>query len=149
MTTLPAPSVPSGGMGGRSWDAMEDYYPKTGTPGLRYWRGVVNIGDILGATPGQTIGRVTYDVDNLLYRSRKGTLVGILQYFPTDAPMDLEAAGNFNVFVHPRRQRRGLGLKLVAAADLAWGPLNFEQQKYTPEGRALIEAYLKAVHFDR
>jgi GNAT superfamily N-acetyltransferase len=85
---------------------------------------------------------VWYEIDCLLYRSRKGTLIGILQYFAEDAPMDLEKAGNMNVFVHPRRQRRGIGLELVAEADRRWH-INWDQQMYTPEGLALIERYLR------
>ena len=56
--------------------------------------------------------------------------------------MDLEQAGNLNLWVHPRRQRRGIGSALLAEADKRWGPIEWHRQKFTPEGRALVETYL-------
>lgn len=141
MTALPEAQVPSGGMAAHAWESQVPQYPSSGPPGISYYLGVVNIGDITGSG-GTTVGRVKYEVDNLLYRSRKGTLIGILQYFPEDAPMDLEKAGNLNVWVHPRRQRRGIGTALLREAERRWGPLNLGQQNYTPEGRALASAFL-------
>ncbi|HZM57184.1 MAG TPA: hypothetical protein VFC03_19390 [Acidimicrobiales bacterium] len=44
-------------------------------------------------------------------------------------------------YVAPRRRRRGIGQALIADADRRWG-LDFERQRYTPEGRLLASAYL-------
>jgi GNAT superfamily N-acetyltransferase len=140
-TELPEAVVPSGGMRS-AWEGHERQYPRTGDPGIRYWRGRVNIGDVTSSAANAIIGRVWYEPDCLLYRSRKGTLVGVLQYFPEPAPMDLERRGAVNVFVHLRRQRRGIALALVAEADRRWA-IDWQDQKYTPEGRALLEHYLR------
>jgi GNAT superfamily N-acetyltransferase len=136
--TLPAPSVPTEGFRG-GFESQVGQYPKSGPPGISYFLGVVNIGDITGNTTGKVVGRVLFSVDNLLYRNSKGAVIGILQYFPDGAPMDLEKPGNVNVFVHPRRRRRGIASSLVAEAQRRWGPLDMDQQMYTPEGRALVE----------
>lgn len=136
--SLPAPTVPSGGFRD-GWAGQVGQYPRSGPPGIAYFLGIVGIGDF--TENGRRIGRVRYEVDHLLHRSRKGELTGILQFFPEDAPLELERAGNFNVWVHPRRLRRGIGLALLTEADRRWGPLNLHQQSYTPEGLALAEAF--------
>jgi hypothetical protein len=144
MIDLPPATVPSGGYRDGFARCVNDY-PRSGVPGLSYYLGVVNIGDIVTDHGGK--GRVRYEVDNLLFRNRKGAVIGILQYFGDGAPMELEQPGNFNVFVHPRRYRRGIGLALMLEADRRWGPLNLHQQTFTPAGRALGLAFL--THRDR
>ena len=81
-------------------------------------------------------------VDCLLYRSRKGTLIGILYHYPVDLE-PWEQAGNVNMWVHPRRQRRGIGTKLLVEARRRWN-LDPYQQSYTPEGAALMNSVLEA-----
>lgn len=142
MIALPEASVPSGGMD-LVWATQARQYPRSGPPGIHYFRGVVMIGRVRNGN-GDAVGRVRYEVDNLLYRSRKGSLVGVLQFYPEDAPMGLEQAGNMNVWVHPRRLRRGIALALITEADRRWGPIDWGQQAYTPEGRALVARYLEA-----
>ena len=140
--TLPEATVPSGGQVGQGWEHQVRQYPKTGTPGIEHFVGRVEQGQLRGQD-GRRLGRVVaYEVDCLLYRSRKGAVIGILNYYDTDDPFGLEKAGNMNVWVHPRRQRRGIGSALLAEAEHRWGPLNYDQQKYTPEGRALAESML-------
>ena len=144
MSDLPAATVPDEGHRG-GFLGQVSQYPKNGAPGIGYFRGVVDIGTVT-VTDKETgnerpAGRVLYEVDNLLYRNSKGQIIGILQFFSEDAPMDLEKAGNLNVFVHPRRQRRGIAMALLVEADKRWGPLNMHQQMFTTSGRALAEAW--------
>ncbi|HLX88791.1 MAG TPA: hypothetical protein VKR22_10110 [Acidimicrobiales bacterium] len=135
------PAMPgaSGGLRG-GFAGQVPQYPRTGPPGISHYVGKVNVGDVIGERQGRMGRIVMFHVDNLLYRNRKGALIGILQFFGEGAPMDLEKPGNLNVWVHPRRLRRGIATALVLEATRRWGPLPWDQQLYTPEGRALIEA---------
>jgi GNAT superfamily N-acetyltransferase len=140
---LPAATVPSGLLN-MAWDEQAKQYPKRGAPGVDLYVGVVEVGGITRQSNGEKVGRIRYEVDSLLYRNSKGAVIGILQWFGEGAPVDLQQPGDFNVLVHPRRQRRGIGLALMREADRRWGPLNLQQQMFTPEGRALAEAFLRA-----
>lgn len=103
------------------WESQVRQYPKAGEPGISYFRGDTPHGH----------------VDCLLYRNRRGHVVGILNHYPTTTIW--EKAGNVNVWVHPRRQRRGIGSALVTEAAKRW-PINFEQQRYTVAGVKLAES---------
>lgn len=143
MTALPEATVPTGLLN-MAWEEQAAQYPKRGVPGVSMFVGVVEIGGITRQSNGEKVGRIRYEIDSLLYRNSKGAVIGILQWFGEGAPMDLQQEGDFNVLVHPRRQRRGIGLTLMQEADDRWGPLNLQQQMFTPEGRALAEAFLRA-----
>jgi len=76
------------------------------------------------------------------------TGAGIFNYFPKDMPARepwlkpfVERAGNFNVIVDPKRQRRGIAMKLLREAVKRW-TLDFEKQNYTAEGAKLIQRFL-------
>ena len=75
---LPEAVVPSGGFG-LHWYTQAPQYPKVGQPGIHHFLGEVAVGVM--EQKGRTVGRVKYEVDALLYRSRKGVLVGILNYY--------------------------------------------------------------------
>lgn len=118
-----------------SWDSQVRQYPRHGEPGI-----TLNTYTFTPeADPQEGPECWGKQVWTLLYRNRKGRVVGIANYYPQDLP--LERAGNLNVWVHPRRQRRGIGTKLITEADRRWG-LNALQQRYTPAGRALVSKYL-------
>ena len=78
----------------------------------------------------------------LLYRGPSGDLRGILNFFPDGFP-GIEAPGNFFVIVDPSYRGNGIAAELLAEADRRWS-VNFHQQNYTTEGRALVVAFLKA-----
>lgn len=150
VTDLPAPSVPGEGL--LTWESQERQYANNGPPGITHEEHRVEIGSgpILALDPRDdrvkvARGRYSTVVDCLLYRSRKGTLVGILNHYRDDCyDVDgtlLERAGNCNVWVHPRRRRRGIGTALVREAVRRWS-IDFAQQQYTEGGRALAESVL-------
>ena len=53
----------------------------------------------------------------------------------------VERAGNFNIIVDAKRQRRGIAMKLLREAVKRW-TLDFEKQNYTAEGAKLIQRFL-------
>lgn len=104
------------------WESQVCQYPKVGEPGVSYFRG-----DLPAAGEG------VY-VDCLLYRNSKGHVVGILNHYPIATAW--EAVNNVNIWVHPRRQRRGIGTILVTEAIRRWGT-NLTSRGYTAGGQAL------------
>jgi GNAT superfamily N-acetyltransferase len=109
-----------------AWATQAPQYPPDGPPGISYFRGDVSP-DVW--------------VDCLLWRDEDGTLRGILNRYPTDIP-PWEAQGNFNLWVDPDWHRQGIGTALITEADRRWS-LDFEQQRYTLEGAALVARYLE------
>lgn len=97
-------------------------YPEYGVPGISYFKGVVS---------------PTVWADCLLMRDEYGVVVGILNHYPV--ANHWEAKGNVNVFVDPDFKRQGIGTALVRECIARWGPINWEQQRYTPEGAAFTE----------
>lgn len=112
-----------------TWESQAEQYARFGLPGITYERHYANEED---APPGAP-------VDCLLMRDVHGKLVGILNHYPESDPGGLEQAGNINVWVRPDRQKRGIGTALVRAAQERW-PINFQQQRYSPEGLKLLSA---------
>ena len=130
MTELP-PATPANDSDVFSWPNQAKQYPLHGPPGI-------------------TSIRTTFDADHefagaevwtLVYRNRKGRVVGILNYYPQDL-LPYERRGNVNLQVDPRRHRRGIGSALVRAAHERGWELDPYQQKYTVAGRALAEHLL-------
>lgn len=109
------------------WESQVVQYPEVGPPGIDYFKG--DIGE------GQW-------VDCLLYRDADGRVVGILNHYPFETPW--EKVGNVNIWIHPERQRQGVGSALVLEAMSRYG-IDFEQQRYTYAGARLackiIEKY--------
>lgn len=103
-------------------------YPQFGVPGVSYYKGVVS---------------PKVWVDCLLWRDQHGVVLGILNHY--SVANDWEAVGNVNVFVHPDHKRQGIGTALVAECVARWGPINLEQQKFSPEGAAFFEHLTDAV----
>lgn len=113
-----------------SWSSQAEQYPSTGPIGISYFAGEV---------PDHP------PVDCLLFYAEAG-LVGILNYYSVDYTIDgtvIEHAGNFNVWTRPQFQRRGIATALITEADKRW-TIDFEQQRYTPNGLAVAERYLAA-----
>lgn len=108
-----------------SWQSQASQYPHKGTPGIAYFRGDLPDTDKI--------------VDCLLYRNISGHLIGILNYYSWDS--EWEDAGNCNLWVRPDCQRQGIGTHLLREAQKRW-QVEIEQQRYTPEGLALVEALL-------
>ena len=101
-------------------------YPKHGPPGLGYFKGVIS--DFA-------------HVDALLWRDEMGLVRGILNHYPQDFFPD-ESKGNVNIFIEPAAKRTGIATRLLTEAIARWG-VNFEQQRFTKEGRAFTAAFLK------
>lgn len=123
--------------------SQERQHDKSGPPGISYVQNRVEVARVEHKPTGQTISVPSQEpVDCLLYRSRKGTIIGILYHYPVDL-MPWEQAGNVNMWVHPRRLRRGIGTALLREAMRRWD-IDPEQQSYTPEGAALMNSVLEA-----
>lgn len=145
MTTLPEATVPGEGL--HTWASQVRQYPKLGTPGLTFEEHEVAVAQVTYKPTGMVVAEVLTVVDCVLYRNRKGHLIGILNHYRDDCyEFDgslLEKAGNVNVWVRPDRRRRGVGTKLVAAALRRWPEIDFTQQHYTEAGRALATNILE------
>ena len=135
-----APSVYSPLLGTPEyWDVEAAQYAhlRRSKPGLMYFR---------GRTPEWAAqGRW---VDCLLcYRrhgyERKGPveLVGVLNHFPVDFPESDDRAGDFTVFVAPWFKRQGVATALLSEAHRRW-TIDLDQQKFTVEGAAFINAFI-------
>lgn len=112
-----------------SWESQAVQYPRTGPAGISYFRGDLD-------------DREEY-VDCLLYRNDAGQLIGILNYYPQNIGV-WEKKGNVNIWVKPTHQHCGVASRLLAEADRRW-QIDFEQQRYTPAGLALVRKYLEEV----
>ncbi|GAA1961668.1 GNAT family N-acetyltransferase [Amycolatopsis minnesotensis] len=110
-----------------SWPSQAGQYPADGPCGVSYFRGDVSPGSY---------------VDCLLYRDKKGVVVGILNRYPKDFP-PYEKAGNINIFVRPDMLRQGIATMLLREALTRWH-VNFEQQQCTPSGAAFLDAFIRA-----
>lgn len=125
-----------------TWESQCRQHAVKGRPGIAYTRNdAVPVG-----TAHHTTGdvQIVASVEALLYRNQKGRLVGILYHYPQDITYRgklLEAAGNVNLYVRPDRRRRGIASALLADAARRW-PIDWEQQRYTPAGRATVAAFL-------
>jgi len=98
-------------------------YPKSGEPGISYFKGDLD----------------THRwVDCLLWRDEDGKLRGVFNYF--QLPIHPERRGNFNVLVQVAWRRRGIATALLDEASRRW-KLDFDQQKYTPDGAAFVMAW--------
>jgi GNAT superfamily N-acetyltransferase len=106
-----------------SWESQVAQYPRTGPPGISYFRG--NLTD------------ETY-VDCLLYRDETGKLVGILNHYPTDFP-PYERQGDRNVWVHPGRRQQGIGTALMLEALIRFGTGPDGDPKMTDAGLQFIK----------
>lgn len=113
-----------------SWESQVCQYreavPPETLPGFSYYAGETPVGT----------------VDCLLWWDRttsgKPMIVGILNHYGFDSYW--EKTGNINLWVRKGHQRRGIGRTLVSMADAMWGPINFEQQRYTAAGVALVKS---------
>lgn len=101
-----------------SWESQASQYPRTGAPGISYFRGEVTAG---------------FHVDCLLYRDDDGELIGILNHYPTDFP-PYERRGNVNIWVRPDRRRQGIGTQLSLESVRRWEPIEAEKVRYTRAG---------------
>lgn len=110
---------------GFTFESQVKQYPEDGPKGISYFAGEQPEGI----------------VDCLLYRDKSGKVRGILNHYPVDFPPH-EKAGNLNVFVEARFQRKGIASKLLAEADKRWR-IDWEQQNYTEAGAHLVKKYLE------
>jgi GNAT superfamily N-acetyltransferase len=140
VTALPAATIPGDGL--LTWESQVRQYDKVGPPGLSFEQHEVVTAVLTHKPTGTIIEKATAVVDCLLYRNRKGHLVGILNHYNEDAyEWDgtlLESAGNVNVWVRPNRRRRGIGTILATEALRRWPEVDVGQQRYTEAGRALV-----------
>jgi hypothetical protein len=75
-----------------------------------------------------------------LWRDEKGELVGILNHYPVDMP--LEKKGNFNIFIDPKAKRQGIATALVSEAIKRYN-VDLRQQRYSREGAAFINEFVR------
>jgi GNAT superfamily N-acetyltransferase len=106
--------------------SQADQFDPIGPPGVSYVKG----------DPGDGLY-----VDCLLYRNEQGRTVGVLYHYPVDMPF--ERQGNINVIVDPAVRRQGIATQLLDAARRITA-INWDQQSYTDDGRALVEQYLNS-----
>lgn len=119
-----------------TFESQAVQFPKVGQPGIRYQRNTVPVARVTHRRTGRIITVPSEaPVDVLVYRNRKGHVIGILYHYPHDI-LPWERAGNINVVVRADRRRRGIGSQLLAEAARRW-PIRWEQQDYTPDGLAL------------
>lgn len=109
-----------------SWESQARQFPKQGRPGLTF--------EVNDAGDGHL-------VECWIWRGSKGQVQGIAYHYLTDSGW--EKPGNVNLYVDPRRRRRGIGLRLLAAVDAHVGGVEWDQQDFTPEGAALVRAFLR------
>lgn len=147
---LPAPTIDARFM--YSWSSQVEQYPKMGAPGIEVV--VCHF-----AAPGTSAGRpMTADgirqlyceldvpevwdkeVWTLLYRNRKGRVVGILNYYPQELPE--QAPGDVNIWVKEQCRGGGIGTKLVDALVARRWRFTWEQQSYSMAGHSFITSYL-------
>jgi GNAT superfamily N-acetyltransferase len=105
------------------WSQQVGQYPPKGPAGISYFKGVVDA-DIY--------------VDCLLYRDKKGKLIGVLNHYAFDMP-PYESKGNINVMVDPEHQGEGIGKLLLKDAMKRWD-VNLAQQNWTPSGDKLRQS---------
>lgn len=120
---LPEPTIPQRWL--FTFESQAAQFPRHGKPGLEVAR---------------EMAAEDIPVDCVTWRNRHGHVVGILYHYPTDSL--LEKAGNVNVWVRSDSKHQGVGRRLIEAAS-EWWDINFEQQRYTPEGQAFAKALLK------
>ena len=108
------------------FDSQSRQYPKSGRPGITYFRGQVTR---------------DYHVDCLLYRNEDGELVGILNHYPEDFP-PYEKKGAVNVRVRPDHQRRGIGSALIVEA-LERFRIQADDQRLSSTGSALARSLVE------
>lgn len=153
MTVAELPEAKVEGEGQFDWASQARQYPKVGPPGLTEQTVIVaaGVGTTMALDPSDgrlkpARVRVKVEVDCLLYRNRKGALVGILNHYPEACyDMDgnlLERPGNVNVWVRPNRRGRGVGSLLLHAALDRWDDIDPAAQDYTAGGRALMAKVL-------
>jgi GNAT superfamily N-acetyltransferase len=111
-----------------SWESQAAQYAFRSEPGIHLERHHV------GELGNQTV------IDCLLSRDEMGMLIGILNHY-ADNNSELEQEGNINIWVKPDHQRQGVGTALIAEAVRRWG-IDFNQQRYTNEGFALIQSFI-------
>ena len=109
------------------WSQQVGQYPPKGPPGISYFKGVVDA-DI--------------HVDCLLYRDKRGKLIGVLNHYAFDMP-PYESKGNINVMVDPEHQGEGIGKLLLKEAMKRWD-VNLAQQHWTPSGDKLRQSIQRA-----
>lgn len=109
-----------------SWESQLAQYPRLGPRNITTFDGEVTGYDV--------------PVKCVLYRDSKGLLRGIFNYYSVDY-LPYEKAGNFLVLVDPKRRRQGIASSLLHVAETLYGPIDYNQQRYSPEGYAFMLAY--------
>lgn len=123
-----------------SWDERAAELPKVGRPGIEVLRVQAKAGEVTVPDGDPAPLEVWAPVDVVVYRNRRGGVVGILYHYPetiTVGGMTLETAGNVNLIVHPRRRGRGIGRALLEVAERRFD-LDYTRQRYTVAGRAFV-----------
>jgi hypothetical protein len=113
-----------------SWDHEACQYAPIGVPGIHL----------------ETHAFMASVVDCLLYRDSGGRLIGILNHYNENNP--LEKPNAMNVWVKPENQRRGIATELLREANKLWTLTN-EHLRYTVEGDAWIASLVAQGKIDQ
>lgn len=119
------------------WPSQVRQYAYRDAPGIGFERHST-------AEMGAQLGDVIAVIDCVLYRDENGLLVGILNHYDGNNPM--EAKDNVNLWVAPDHQRQGIGTALLREAFIRWPEIDLEQQRYTRQGVLFIDGLLKKGH---
>jgi GNAT superfamily N-acetyltransferase len=111
----------------KEWDEIALSYATTGTAGITWTK---------------TFYFQKPQLESLTFRNHQGQLLGIMDYFMKDTPDGKAKRGDVIIIVKPGYRGRGIGMELLKEAMEIWN-LDLKQQKYTPLGFQLLEAYMK------
>lgn len=112
-----------------SWESQRDQYPADHEPGFRY-------------TVEHVEAYPDHPIDCLVLYGGDRKIAAILNHFPLGVP-GWEEPRAMMLYVDPARRRQGLGTRMLREAERLWGPVDWDAQHVTPEGRALAESYRK------
>lgn len=118
-----------------SWESQAGQHDYRGQPGIHLERrslGMPGAGDFI-------------QIDCLLYRDKRGLLVGILNHHSHDGNNPAEREGDITMWVDPHHQRQGIGTALLLDAMHRWR-IDLARQRYTIEGLWFVNGLLRRRH---
>ncbi len=118
-----------------SWESQAEQHDYRGQPGIHLERrhlGTPGAGDFI-------------QLDCLLYRDKRGLLVGILNHHAHDGNNPLDREGSISMWVKPGHQRQGIGTALLLDAMQRWR-IDLARQRYTTEGLWFVNGLLRRQH---
>ena len=119
-----------------SFESQECQYPKTGVPGISYFK----------CEDASLIAK-GWHIDALLYRDKDGKILGILNHYPQNMPAEYpngpsERKGYINIFVNPKTKKSGIGTALVHEAIRRYD-VDLNRLRWSSEGAPFINAFVR------